>query len=254
MTDRNPPPPSDVVRARAIAQCTLQLDRLGRLAREFDADEIFDVACEFLANTVPLVRARLEIGGEASPQVLTWQTSESVRARDPRSILEVARARRSGIDASLSLELVDFSYGRAQELAEEFMQRLSHALSRSRSLAEKPPRSLSGLRAALSVIVVEDDDDAWRALVDVIESDGYRVRRARNGVDALASMRVELPAVVLFDVRGRDGDGDFHRLQREDPSLRDVPLVAVAKPIEPAQLSRAIAAAILEAERRGGRR
>jgi len=50
-------------------------------------------------------------------------------------------------------------------------------------------------------ILVVDDDPAIRAVVaDILELSDYRVMTASNGAEALAQIRVEVPAAVLLDL------------------------------------------------------
>ena len=52
-----------------------------------------------------------------------------------------------------------------------------------------------------SHILVVEDDDAIRALVgEVLRDDGYRVREASNGLEALDRMREEQPDLIVLDL------------------------------------------------------
>lgn len=52
-----------------------------------------------------------------------------------------------------------------------------------------------------SVLIVEDDDASARAIAELLELEGYVVRRARNGADAIEVLRSFTPDVVLVDLQ-----------------------------------------------------
>jgi CheY-like chemotaxis protein len=66
-----------------------------------------------------------------------------------------------------------------------------------------------------TVLVVEDDRDCRDLIVEMLEADGYAVRQANNGRDALSqlsTMTVE-PALVLLDMMMPEMDGaEFLRM------------------------------------------
>jgi DNA-binding NtrC family response regulator len=57
------------------------------------------------------------------------------------------------------------------------------------------------------ILVVDDEDNARRAIVTILGEEGYEVAEASNGVDALARIAEFSPAVVLSDVRMPQMDG-----------------------------------------------
>jgi DNA-binding NtrC family response regulator len=61
--------------------------------------------------------------------------------------------------------------------------------------------------AAERILVVDDEDNARRAIVTILGEEGYEVAEAANGVDALARIAEFSPAVVLSDVRMPHMDG-----------------------------------------------
>ncbi|HUK65936.1 MAG TPA: response regulator [Anaeromyxobacteraceae bacterium] len=84
-------------------------------------------------------------------------------------------------------------------------------------------------RAARSVLVVDDDRDIRETLQEVLELEGYEVTTARNGLEALARMRAERPAIVLLDLFMPVMDGlEFRRRQLEEAELAEVPVVVVS--------------------------
>src|SRR6202012_4015931 len=58
-----------------------------------------------------------------------------------------------------------------------------------------------------TILVAEDEDAARTSLVALLETEGFRVLAARDGVEALSLILHEEPAAVLLDIRmpGLDG-------------------------------------------------
>jgi CheY-like chemotaxis protein len=86
---------------------------------------------------------------------------------------------------------------------------------------EQEPRAEPKSRAATEtrrVLVVDDNEDAAKALETVIIGDGHEVRVAATGDEALAAAREFKPHVVLLDIGLPDIDG--YKLV---PKLRQVP-------------------------------
>jgi CheY-like chemotaxis protein len=76
-------------------------------------------------------------------------------------------------------------------------------------------------------ILVVDDDPAIRDVVaDILELSDYRVTTASNGAEALAQIRVEVPAAVLLDLMMPVMDGwEFLAQCRRRRPCAQVPVV-----------------------------
>ncbi|HLL00094.1 MAG TPA: sigma-54 dependent transcriptional regulator [Myxococcaceae bacterium] len=61
--------------------------------------------------------------------------------------------------------------------------------------------------AAERILVVDDEDNARRAIATILGEEGYEVAEASNGADALTRLAEFSPAVVLSDVRMPQMDG-----------------------------------------------
>jgi CheY-like chemotaxis protein len=83
--------------------------------------------------------------------------------------------------------------------------------------------------ACAGVLVIEDDADILRSIVQVLEDEGYVVRAAENGRVALAALRApgaSPPCVILLDLMMPVMDGwAFRAEQLRDPTLAHIPVV-----------------------------
>jgi CheY-like chemotaxis protein len=107
---------------------------------------------------------------------------------------------------------------------------------------------------AITVLVVDDDEDVRELAVGVLEDSGYRVLAACDGDDALRILAGNPAVDVLFTdimMPGLDGFSLARAALREHPALRVVyasgyfagatlgpePVPFLAKPYRPAQLA-----------------
>ncbi len=58
-----------------------------------------------------------------------------------------------------------------------------------------------------TILVVDDDRSALESLAEVLQNEGYAVRQAKSGTDALEILGSETPDLVLTDLRMRQVDG-----------------------------------------------
>jgi CheY-like chemotaxis protein len=90
---------------------------------------------------------------------------------------------------------------------------------------------VTAARACGGVLVVEDDADILRALVQVLEDEGLAVRAAENGRAALAALRApdaKPPCVILLDLMMPVMDGwAFRAEQLRDPTLAGIPVIVL---------------------------
>jgi CheY-like chemotaxis protein len=89
----------------------------------------------------------------------------------------------------------------------------------------------TGAPACAGVLVVEDDVDILRALVQVLEDEGHTVRVAANGRVALETLRApgtQPPCVILLDLMMPVMDGwAFRAEQLRDPTLAGIPVIVL---------------------------
>lgn len=87
-----------------------------------------------------------------------------------------------------------------------------------------------GVTRRMPQILVVEDDDAIRGLVsEVLRDDGYDVREATNGVEALDRLREERPDLIVLDLMMPVMDGwAFVEECRREPECDDVPIVVTS--------------------------
>jgi CheY-like chemotaxis protein len=116
------------------------------------------------------------------------------------------------------------------------------------------------------ILVVDDEPDVVRYFTALLEENGYATVSAADGVEALAKVRTERPALVTLDITMPNQTGvRVYREMREDADLRRIPVIVVTgiahdfknfistrsqvpppdgyleKPVEPAALLREVA-------------
>jgi CheY-like chemotaxis protein len=81
------------------------------------------------------------------------------------------------------------------------------------------------------LLLVEDDRDILEVLRDLLESEGYHVDCAQNGMQALEllSKLAVLPGLILLDLMMPVMDGfEFRQKQKEDPRFSKIPLIVMS--------------------------
>lgn len=82
-----------------------------------------------------------------------------------------------------------------------------------------------------TILVVEDDADIRRNLVEFLEMEGYGTLTATNGQEALdlLSQVPVLPRAIILDLAMPVMDGcGFRMEQRKDPRIASIPVVLVS--------------------------
>ena len=96
----------------------------------------------------------------------------------------------------------------------------------------------------MATVLVVDDDDAIRAfVVEALADEGYAVRAARDGAEALASLDAARPCAILLDMRMPGMDGWAFAAAYRAQADRPAPLVCMTAAADAGPRARAIAAA-----------
>ncbi|MCP3142550.1 response regulator [Pyxidicoccus xibeiensis] len=79
------------------------------------------------------------------------------------------------------------------------------------------------------VLVVDDDPDILEALSEILEAEGFEIRRARNGKEALERLEPEPPNLILLDLMMPVMDGwEFAQRMRQKPTVADIPIIVLS--------------------------
>jgi CheY-like chemotaxis protein len=101
--------------------------------------------------------------------------------------------------------------------------------------------------APITLLLVEDDVNVAKLYRMLLESRGYTVHHAADGVEGLDAARRERPDLILLDVMMPRMNGiSFLQALREDPTLGAVPAVVLSNFREPRLVERAMALGALE--------
>jgi CheY-like chemotaxis protein len=78
------------------------------------------------------------------------------------------------------------------------------------------------------VLLVEDNEANRYLATFLLESNGFQVVHAANGIEAVKRAAEERPQVILMDIQMPEMDGyEAARLIKEQPELAETPLIAV---------------------------
>jgi chemosensory pili system protein ChpA (sensor histidine kinase/response regulator) len=111
---------------------------------------------------------------------------------------------------------------------------------RARAAAPAVPRERSGDRRTFAM-VVDDSITVRRVTQRLLERNGMRVLTARDGMDAVALLQDNVPDVILLDIEMPRMDGyEVAAHVRNDPRLKDVPIIMVTSRVGEKHRARAI--------------
>ena len=81
----------------------------------------------------------------------------------------------------------------------------------------------------MKVLIAEDDDLIRKGLAEILETEGYEVRSAGHGEEALRMLRAARACVVVLDIFMPVMNGfEFLKEKARDPALAALPVVAVS--------------------------
>jgi chemosensory pili system protein ChpA (sensor histidine kinase/response regulator) len=110
---------------------------------------------------------------------------------------------------------------------------------RTRAQAPPPPRERGDRRTF--AMVVDDSITVRRVTQRLLERNGMRVLTARDGMDAVALLQENVPDVILLDIEMPRMDGyEVAAHVRNDPRLKDVPIIMVTSRVGEKHRARAI--------------
>jgi DNA-binding response OmpR family regulator len=91
------------------------------------------------------------------------------------------------------------------------------------------------------ILVVDDDPDILEAISMILESQGYGVITARDGVEGLANLKAEKPDLMILDLLMPKMDGFAVCKELQDPrwaKYKDIPILILTSVREEASRRR----------------
>ncbi len=78
------------------------------------------------------------------------------------------------------------------------------------------------------IMVVDDNPYNLQILGQLLQKEGYEITMAMNGIDALRSLKHEIPQLILLDIMMPDMDGyEVCSEVKKDDSLKDIPIIFI---------------------------
>ena len=94
---------------------------------------------------------------------------------------------------------------------------------------------------APKILVVDDDPDILDAVALILESQGYEVVTARDGIEGLANLKAEQPDLMILDLMMPKMDGFAVCKELQDPrwsKYKDIPILILTSVREEASRRR----------------
>ena len=91
------------------------------------------------------------------------------------------------------------------------------------------------------ILIVDDDPDILDALTMILESKGYQVITAQDGIEGLANLKAEKPDLLILDLLMPKMDGFAVCKELQDPrwsKFRDIPILILTSVREEASRRR----------------
>jgi DNA-binding response OmpR family regulator len=93
------------------------------------------------------------------------------------------------------------------------------------------------------IIIVDDDRDTRELLAMALESEGFEVTSAANGLRLISSLQLHRPHLILLDVNMSWIDGfELCKAVKKNESFREIPVIFVSGRGEPEDRRRGIEA------------
>ncbi|MEW6220551.1 MAG: response regulator [Thermodesulfobacteriota bacterium] len=114
---------------------------------------------------------------------------------------------------------------------EDLLDKVRLALSQPAPASSPRPRPPGEGRPrphGRQILIAEDNPDNLFLLEEILRANGYEIRRAANGQEAVAMAVRQAPDLVLMDIQMPDMDGlEAVQAFRNHPALADIPIIAL---------------------------
>ena len=86
----------------------------------------------------------------------------------------------------------------------------------------------------LSILVVDDDDDTRTLVKTILTSNGFSVRDARDGTEALNTLKEFKPSLVVLDIMMPGLSGyDVVVQMKQKPETQNIPIIMLTAKADP---------------------
>lgn len=80
-----------------------------------------------------------------------------------------------------------------------------------------------------NILIIDDESSSLKLLTDILSAKGYKIRAFNNGALALRSIAVELPELILLDMRMPVMDGlEVCQRLKENALTKDIPVIFIS--------------------------
>ncbi|MBI3332882.1 MAG: response regulator, partial [Candidatus Omnitrophica bacterium] len=215
-----------------------------------DPGKVKQILYNLLSNAVKFTPERGGIGvrtsrGQGEACFAVWDTGIGIKPEEQTRVfeefyqVEATAAKQyegTGLGLALAKKFVELHGGRIWVESEPGR---GSTFAFSLPLVEPPPMPVAELyepdeRGRPIALVVEDDPKTLELLRFSLSREGFRVEEALDGEEALTKARALQPSLITLDIMLPTKDGwEVLRELKEDPAIRDIPVVIVSIVDEP---------------------
>jgi DNA-binding response OmpR family regulator len=85
---------------------------------------------------------------------------------------------------------------------------------------------LQSMDCKADILIIDDQPDNLEVLSIILESEGYQVRQASNADVAFKSIDIQVPELIMLDIRMPDIDGyEVCHILKSNPKMKDIPVM-----------------------------
>ena len=124
----------------------------------------------------------------------------------------------------------------------ELFESLQKAANQTENLKQTRPEKFSD--EGKTILLVEDNESNIETVADFLKIDGYQIKIARNGLEALDKVNFSRPDLIIMDIQmpGLDGIEVIQRI-RGNPSIeQQIPIIALTALAMPGDRERCLRA------------